>query len=155
MGTTLSSYYMQIIPNSFCYCVYLYLNSSSPFLGFSGLLFISTFHIYRLCYIVSLCICLGQLISGYGLAKGFYIILLSTLELSSLLLCILIILISIWYPITWLFWLYMTLRPGVLLPSFYLVNFKGFSLSQIIGILWSWLLLVQFYVLFILMLLYF
>jgi len=129
--------------------VCLSLSSSSPFLGLSGFLFVSTFHIYRLCYTVSLCICLGQLISGYGLAKGFYVVLLSTLDLSSMFICILVLLVSVWYPITWLFWLYMTLRPGALLSSFLVASFGGLVLPNYSCLFWSWLLLFHFYVLFV------
>lgn len=127
--------------------------SSSPRV-ISGFSFLPSGHVYRLCYVLSLCMCMGQMLSGYGVGKGLYVILISWVSTSSLSVLILLIMLGLWYPLMWSSWLYPIIRPGGVSSSLALKKLGGFRMSSDTCMLWSFYLIMQFYVLLSLGLLY-
>jgi hypothetical protein len=138
--------------------VLMSLSMLSPQSAVSGLSWLSNIHVYRLAYVYSLCICMGQLLSGYGMSKGGYVLLVSTLgsvsTLSTVLMCVLVVLLGLWYPMTWLMWLYTSIRPGGVVSTSMLYRGGGYRLPSVVALFWSWLIVSQAFVLFCMMLLY-
>jgi hypothetical protein len=118
------------------YCPFL----TSPFS------FLCSLHVYRLCYIFSLCICTGQLLSGYGISKGFFIIMLSFLKVGFIFSLILIFLLGVWYPMLWSSWFYNVIRSGSVTSVLSMAHVGGFCLGKFLCLSWSLLIVIQLFI---------
>merc|ERR1712216_706019 len=119
----------------------VYRNNMSPMV--SGFSFLSIQHIYRWCYFVSLCVSLGQMLSGYGVSKGLFVLGLSILDSSWFVTLFITFAVGVWYPLMWCVWLYIPYRVGGVVDLPNLVFGKGLILSKITLLLWSCLLISQ------------